>query len=469
MPRRKPLKQRAAAALAGIAVASAALVTLGAGSDDGGDYRVRAIFDNAANVIPGDDVKIAGVKVGAVEDVSVTADDKAAVVLRIDDPGFRHFRDDASCTIRPQSLLGEKFVECAPTQPRRRGAPAPGELRRLDGGERLLPVQRTSSPVDPDLVTNTLRLPERERLRIIVNELGTGAAGRGSELRDVIRRANPALRETDRVLSIVADQNRALERLVDDGERVLRPLARDRRHVAGAITQLERSATGAAERRDDLEGVLRRFPALLGELEPTMRRLEGLADEGRPLLDDLSAAAPDINRVSANLAPLSREARPWLSGFADVARSGRTAIRRSRPAVDALGQLGRSGRPLLSGLAGLLQSFRDTGGFERLLDLVYVGTGAMNGYDEAGHFIRSSLVLSICVSYALQPGTGSCAANFQDQREDATGSASARARSGRTGPASGQSRSGGTGSRSAPPDSGFAEPMEPLLDYLLAP
>jgi ABC-type transporter Mla subunit MlaD len=448
------VKHRAGAALVGVAVAAAVLVTLGASSDGDGAYRIRAIFDSAANVIPGEDVKVAGVPVGAVEDVAVTADNRAAVTLRIDDPGFRSFRADARCTIRPQSLLGEKFVECVPTQP---GSSA-GPLR---GG--VLPVERTSSPVDPDLVTNVLRLPERERLRIILNELGTGAAGRGSELGEVIRRANPALRETDRVLAILADQNRSLARLVEDGERVLRPLARDRRHVAGAVEQLARSATGAAERRAELEGVLRRFPALLRELTPTMRRLEGLADSGTPVLEDLTAAGPGVNRATTALTPLAREARPWVRSFADVTRDGRTAIRRSRPAVDALAELGRSGRPLLRGLAGFLESFRDTGGLERLLDLVYVGAGAMNGFDEAGHFIRSALVLNVCVSYAVQPGGGSCVANFQ---EDATAAVADRSGGGSSGPGQSPAARLSPDAHSSPI---FDSSVEPLVDYLLAP
>ena len=52
-------------------------------------YRVRAIFMNAFSVIPGEDVKIAGVKVGKIESLDVTPDHKAAVVLRIDQPRLR--------------------------------------------------------------------------------------------------------------------------------------------------------------------------------------------------------------------------------------------------------------------------------------------------------------------------------------------------------------------------------------------
>jgi ABC-type transporter Mla subunit MlaD len=57
---------------------------------------VRAIFDSAFSVIPGEDVKVAGVKVGVIESLSVTPDKKAAVVLRIDKAGFGDFRKDAS-------------------------------------------------------------------------------------------------------------------------------------------------------------------------------------------------------------------------------------------------------------------------------------------------------------------------------------------------------------------------------------
>jgi ABC-type transporter Mla subunit MlaD len=112
-----------------LCVSAAALLVFTAASDGGGTpYRVRAIFNNAFSVIPGEDVKIAGVKVGKIESLDVTPDQKAAVVLRIDKAGFGDWRTDAHCTIRPQSLIGEKFVECSPTQPRPVGAPAPPVL-----------------------------------------------------------------------------------------------------------------------------------------------------------------------------------------------------------------------------------------------------------------------------------------------------------------------------------------------------
>ena len=168
-----------------LAVAAAAMLTMGAG-DEGGSYKVRAIFDNAGFIIAGEDVKVAGVKVGKIDSLDVTRDFKAVVVLDIQDPGYQDFRSDANCQVRPQSLIGEKFVECTPTQKRAVDAPAPPPLKKIDEGkgegQYLLPVENTTKSVDLDLINNIMRLPYRQRLSLILTELGTGLAGRGTEL-----------------------------------------------------------------------------------------------------------------------------------------------------------------------------------------------------------------------------------------------------------------------------------------------
>ena len=53
---------------------------------------MRAIFDSASFLVPGEDVKVAGVKVGTIEALDVTPDNKAAIVLRIDDPAFQRLQ-----------------------------------------------------------------------------------------------------------------------------------------------------------------------------------------------------------------------------------------------------------------------------------------------------------------------------------------------------------------------------------------
>ena len=73
-------------------------------------YFVRAIFDNASTIVPGEDVKVAGVPVGVVSKMDVTEDNKAAITLQINDEKFAPFKTDASCKIRLQGLIGERFV-----------------------------------------------------------------------------------------------------------------------------------------------------------------------------------------------------------------------------------------------------------------------------------------------------------------------------------------------------------------------
>ena len=234
------MRRVAAVALLIAAAVAVVVVVLGAG-DEGEEYKVRAIFENAGFVIPGEDVKVAGVRVGSIDSIDVTEDNKAAVVLDIEDPGYQDFRNDASCIVRPQSLIGERFVECTLTEQRAVGEEPPPELEQVeegDGeGQYLLPVERNAKAVDIDLLNNIMRQPVRERLSIILSDLGIGVAGRGEDLGVVIRRADPALKEIDEVLKILARQND-----------VLADLARRLRHDPRAA-----GARARARRRRDRE------------------------------------------------------------------------------------------------------------------------------------------------------------------------------------------------------------------------
>ena len=107
-------------------------------------------------MIKGEDVKIAGVKVGKIESLDVTPDNKAAVVLDITDPGYQDFRKDATCTIRPQSLIGEQFVECTPTQKRAPGAAARRpSCETIDGRRRQGPAPAAGHADAPSRSTST--------------------------------------------------------------------------------------------------------------------------------------------------------------------------------------------------------------------------------------------------------------------------------------------------------------------------
>jgi ABC-type transporter Mla subunit MlaD len=384
-------------------VIAVVLLALSAGGSNG-SYTVRAIFDDAANIISGENVKIDGVKVGTVGSVTPTPQAKAAVILNIDTPGFKDFRADASCTIRPQALIGEKFVDCIPTQPRVEGTPLPPPLRVIPSGQegagdRLLPVENTHSPVDADLLGDISRLPERQRLTIILNELGAGLAGRGSDLHEVIIRADPALQELDRVLAILAGENKVLAKLAVDSDKALAPFAAVRQRVADYIVQSNTVAKATAAHRGALARNLQLFPPFLEQLGPSMERLGRFAEETTPVFTDLGIAAPGINEAFTHLPAFSNSSATFFKNLGQTSKLSGPALVAAQPLLARLQALGGAAKPFSGSLSELFTSLRNTGGIERLLDFIFLGAGAANGYDSLGHFLRTEGVATICLSY----------------------------------------------------------------------
>lgn len=388
------------------AAAALAIVLTTAAGGSSGSYTVRAIFDDAGNIIPGEDVKIDGVKVGTVGSVTPTPQAKAAVTLEISNPGFKDFRADASCTIRPQALIGEKYIDCLPTQPRVEGTPLPPPLRKVPhgqegAGERLLPVQNTSSPVDIDLLGDISRLPERERLTIILNELGAGLAGRGSDLKEVIQRANPALREFNRVLAILAGENKVLSKLAVDSDQALAPFARVRARVADFIDKANQVAQATAAHRGALAQNLQDLPPFLRQLGPAMDRVGRLAEETTPVFTNLLAAAPSIDQAFTSLPKFSSSSQTFFEDLGATARQSGPALRSTRPLLAKLKPLGEAAKPFTANFSELFTSLQKTGGLERIMDFIFLGAGTANGYDSLGHFLRAEGVGSNCLRTAV--------------------------------------------------------------------
>jgi phospholipid/cholesterol/gamma-HCH transport system substrate-binding protein len=387
-----------------------------ADSDDG--YRVRAVFDNVAAAAEGEDVKIAGAKVGTIESLDVTEENKAAVVLLIDESGFTPFHADARCTIRPQSLIGEKFVECDPGDS---SAPPLERIEDGDGeGQYLLPLARTSSPVDLDLINDIMRLPFRERLTILLDELGAGLAGRGQDLNELIRRSNPALRETDRVLAILARQNRVLANLARDSDTAIAPLARERKRVAGFIRNANATGQATAERSAEIEAGIQRLPGFLSQLRPLMADLEGFAAQGAPVARDLRVAGPDISRLIEQIGPFSSAATPSLVSLGKATVTGRPALIATRPLIQDLGDFARQAKPVSTNLDKFTASFDKTGGIERFVDYLFFQTLAINGFDGISHYLRAGLSVNLCALYTVTPATG-CNSNFTATRATGAG------------------------------------------------
>jgi phospholipid/cholesterol/gamma-HCH transport system substrate-binding protein len=407
-------------------IVPAGFLLAGASGGNGGDYKVRAIFDNASFLIAGQDVKIAGAKVGVVDKLDVTPDHKAAIVLNIQRDGFKDFRQDAHCDIRLQSVIGEKLVECQPTQPRQPGEPEPPPLLKIpDGqpgaGQRLLPISHTGTPVDADLINNIQRLPFRQRLSILLNEFGAGLASRAEDLRQLIRSGDPALKEVDDFFNILANQNRMLKHLTGDADTIFKSLAKNRKQVADFFVQSGIAAQATAEKRADLERNFQKFPPFLRQLRPFMERFNELSQQMAPVVSDLRASGPDVSRILRALGPFSTNSTAALKSLGNTADVGRPALVSALPIARQLSTLAAGARPVIKNLRLLLTSLQAHKGIERFLELLYNQTLSFNGFDEVGHYLRNNLIVTICSGYSITPTVG-CSANFQGASSSAASS-----------------------------------------------
>jgi ABC-type transporter Mla subunit MlaD len=420
------MKRIALAALLACALVVAALFASGFSASTGNpNYTVRAIFDDVASAVPGEDVRVAGAKVGKIGTMDVTPQKKASVVLHITKGGFTPWHDDAHCTIFAQSLIGEKYVSCTP------GSPSRPALKKIkDGqpgaGQYLLPLGNTSAPVDIDLINDVMRMPYRQRFAIVLSELGAGLAGRGQDLNALLRRANPALRETDKVLQQLADENVTLKNLASESDQALGPLARDRRHLSGFIRSANAVGEATAARRADIERSIQKLPEFLRQLKPTMEDLGQLSDQMTPTLVDLDRAAPSLASLVVQLGPFSRSAQRSLSTLGDATDVGGPVLKRARPVVRDLRAFAHNAKPVAAQLDAVTASLDKTGGLEQAMNYIFFQMTAINGFDEISHYLRAALLVNTCSTYVTTKAAG-CSANFSDTKSVRSSSASTAA------------------------------------------
>jgi len=423
-------------------VAAIVLLVSGGGSDSG--YKVRAIFDNGAFMVSGEQVRVAGANVGTIESVSVSrpgepvayrdgkpvsVPGKAIIVLDIENPGFQDFREDATCQIRPQSLIGEKYVDCRPTLPRAPGSTPPPPLKEIESGpgegQHLLPLGSSGTSVDPDLINDINTLPYAQRFRLIFNELGATLAGRGEDLEVLVKRANPVLRDVDTLFGILSAQRKQLAQLTADSDEILEPLAREREHVAGFLANAGTAAKASSEHGADVEESFSKFPRFLTEFEKTMYRLKGFSDAARPVFEELGRAAPSLTDATVTLTPFSEATTVSLKSLGKAGEEAGPLFSQATPVVRKGAKLAKTGAPSTSELAKFFVSLRKTGGWDGLTELIYNTAAATNAFDQFGHIGRTYAALTTCVDYEVSPGGYSgCVARFHGPAASAEASSS---------------------------------------------
>jgi virulence factor Mce-like protein len=395
---------RRIALLAAVLAGLGAWLTSFAGADDSHTYHIEMY--NAFGVVPGSNVRVAGVDAGTVTDLSITSEKRADLTVETSGP-LGVLGENTRCASQPQSLIAEYFLTCNPRGP-----------TLADGG--TIPASQVTETVQPDLVQNTLREPYKDRLSILINEFGTALAGNPHDLNEAIRLGSPALRKLKAALDILADQNRTIRDLNANSDVIIAELANRRQDVIRFIQESRDAAAISASRRDDLSTDFNRLDDFLAELRPTLAKLGDVAQQQEPFLTNLRLAAPGLNRLAKKLPGFNEATDRSLTSLGRAAIPGRQALKQGKDEIQALAKSGRNAYPAVNTLDKFLldldspkrvveideraaracdnkrASCWNTGrpgptgytGLEGLLNYVYYQAGAINNYDQYGHVLH---------------------------------------------------------------------------------
>jgi ABC-type transporter Mla subunit MlaD len=419
--------RRVFSALAFVALAVGLAVTTGAsGSNTSGTGKTYKIdFDNAFGLTSGGDLKIGGVRAGQTTGFGLKKIGNgryvAEVTGTITASGVSAFHKDASCDIRPQSLIGEYFVDCQP-----------GSSKQMLPPGGTVPVSQTTSTIPPDLMQDIMRRPYRERFRLIINELGTGLAGRPQDLSAVLHRADPGLRETSKTLELLARQNQTIKNFITNSDIVVKQLADHKFDVAHWVQAAGHTAAISATREQALAQQWKEFPNFLAQLQPTMAQLSQLADAQIPLLKQVRGTTPQLKQFFADLGPFSEASRPSFKALGQMSVIGNKAFKDSKKDINELAALAPNTPSAAKNVRQFLQALdsRDRSiendprakttappapdptayhdgqgftGFESLLNYTFWQSLALNPFDQVGHLLRVALVVNSCSPWQTGP------------------------------------------------------------------
>lgn len=385
-----------AAALLAAALLAGALL-LGAGGDG---ERYRLIFENAGQLVEGNEVQVGGRVAGSVEAIELTGDNQAEVTIEVDGELVPLHRGTAA-VIRATSLSGiaNRYVALSPG-PNSAGEIPPGGL--LDAGE-------TTAPVDLDQLLDTLDPATRRDLSGAIRGSAATLAGRGAETNRTLRYLSPALSATSRLAAELNRDHQALTELIVNSARLVGAVAERRDELAALVGNAnaatraigdESAALGRA--LAGLPGVLRRANATFVNLRSALGDLDSLVATARPATADLAPFLRRLRPLVADARPAFRELR-LLTGRAgtgndlvellrELPRLRRVARPTFARAIDALVEaqpVVELARPYTPELTGWLTKF---------------GQGAAS-YDANGHYARIQPIFN-AFSFAGGPGGG---------------------------------------------------------------
>lgn len=349
----------------------------------GGSHGYQLIFQNAGQLVTGDEVQVGGVPVGSIKSIDLTNDNLARVRIDVRAP-YAPLHAGTTAEIRATSLSGvaNRYIAL------RLGANNQPSLR--DGA--TLGTTQTSGIVDVDQLFDTFDPRTRRALQEVVQGSAAQFQGAARSLQESARYFSPALSTTDRLVAKLLQDQPAFEGFLRNAGTTLQALSErapqlsdlvSRGATAFAATAAEhaqlrqglRALPGALRAgQSALDGLLGAMPDLRGlvsagsaatpGLRPFLGTLRGLLDASAPALTDL-AVALDRPNSNADIVGVTQEIPGWARRLGPTTAHANVALRGLEPILRFI-------RPYAPDLAASLRTF---------------GQSSAN-YDANGHYAR---------------------------------------------------------------------------------
>jgi virulence factor Mce-like protein len=302
-------------------------------------YRISVEVPNASTLIPSNEVRIGGVRVGQVTNVEPETGADGSVNAKVDLELNRDqtpLPDDSTVIVRSRSALGLKYLEIT------KGTSSQG---LQEGG--ILPLTAARpEPVEIDQLFNTFDEPTRDAIQVNLTEFGNSLAGRGAQLNGAIQELRP---------------------LVDVLEPVARNLSSPQTDLRGFITGLSRAAGEVAPVAEQQADLFVSLDTTFGALASVARPFIQSAIEKTPqTFDTLARTSPRINRFVDDTAGLFGDLRPGFAALAPTSAVLLKAVNRGIPALRASPKLNAQLDPTAQSLLAFSQNSSATTGISQL-------------------------------------------------------------------------------------------------------
>jgi virulence factor Mce-like protein len=306
----------------------------------GGDaHTVRAAFASAVQVVPGQDVRIAGRKVGKITKVALTGGE-VVLTLQVDDGPHWPLRRGTVARLRfglPASYAS-RYVDITP-------GPADQPALR-DGG--ILTTADTITPVEFDQMYRIFGPRTRENLKALLDNAAGTLDGHAGDLRRAFTRGSRGLRSVSGVARELGEDRAALHTLVTAVAQTSDELARHENGLRGLIDntgatfdELQDNASAVQESLDRFPDALRSGRRTLARTDRSLVGLQGLVDDLRPGAAGLGEISPTVRR--------------GLSTQRRVAPRLETSLRTGRRSLPAITRFVSEATPFLPQLSGVLK------------------------------------------------------------------------------------------------------------------